>query len=313
MTFEQIYYFSKIYEKGSINGAANACYISYQAMSKSLRNLEQELEMMLVIRNHSNISFTPEGLIFYEDCKKILEMREKWRNLSWRAKKNQEVKHLHIVAVPFFQKYIFPRLIPLLEEKGYYLEYTIVTLDLMDLLLENSADATKLIGLTCHMPPFPKNIVKLVENSHWEICHLFSDSFFAYFNRDYFSSLYGKNVEEIDAKDLWTMPYIENGSSMSHLTPYAALQNPEMARYKGYQHDVFELLETEPMYAFVQSRLKKDIEKKYPQIIGVKIKDAPPMNIDYYLVYSQMLAQQDYGAVEFIKEYFVSEAYDNTL
>ena len=72
MTFEQLYYFSKVYETGSINSAANACYISYQAMSKSLKNLEHELDMPLMIRTHAGASFTPEGRIFYEDCQNCL-------------------------------------------------------------------------------------------------------------------------------------------------------------------------------------------------------------------------------------------------
>lgn len=303
MTFDQLYYFTKIYEEGSINAAANACYISYQAMSKSLRNLEHELDMPLMIRTHTGVSFTPEGRIFYEDCQKILQMKTKWTNLSRKVKNKQSSKNLRIFAVPFFSNYIFPDLIPKLEQQGYQLDYTSASLDLIEPLLENSIDSTKTVGLTCHFPPFPSNIVRFAESHNLEVCHLFSDTFLVYLNRDFFHASFS-NANEIDAKDLWDIPYVENASLVNHLTPYASLQNPKLAKYKGYQYDVFELLKNNNLYTFMQASLKECIEAKHPYIIGVPIKNAPPLNIDYYLVYSQMISEQDRNIIEFIKDYF---------
>lgn len=304
MTFEQLYYFSKIYEKGSINSAANACFISYQAMSKSLKKLEQELDMPLFVRTHAGVSFTPEGHIFYEDCQKILQMRENWSTLSRQAKKTLQSKNMRLLAVPFISDYIFPDLIPKLEQQGYRADGQSVTLELLDIILESTINHTRTIGLTCYLPPFPSNIAQLAEVQNWEICHLFSDTFLVYMDRNRFHALFGETATAIDAAALWELPYADNASLVSHLTPYAVLQNPALAKYKNYGDDIFNLLREEELYAFMHASIKERIEDQYPYMIGVPVEKAPPLRIDYYMVYSQMTNPEDQKIIELIKEYF---------
>ena len=58
MTFVQLKYFCEIVRHGSINAAAAACFISYHAMHKSLKNLETELNLSLLYRTPKGISLT---------------------------------------------------------------------------------------------------------------------------------------------------------------------------------------------------------------------------------------------------------------
>lgn len=61
MEFKNIQYFIKIAECDSITQAANELYVSQQALSKSIRNLEQELNTRLFNRTSHGISLTEDG------------------------------------------------------------------------------------------------------------------------------------------------------------------------------------------------------------------------------------------------------------
>lgn len=76
MTFEQLLYLQKVYEHHSIALASEALHITRQALSASLKKLEQELDVPLFIRTVKGIDLTPKGhevLLFAEN---ILEQQK---------------------------------------------------------------------------------------------------------------------------------------------------------------------------------------------------------------------------------------------
>lgn len=61
MEFRHIYYFIKVTEYGNITKAAQALFLSQQALSKSLKNLENELQVSLIHRTSHGIELTEDG------------------------------------------------------------------------------------------------------------------------------------------------------------------------------------------------------------------------------------------------------------
>ncbi|MBO5366511.1 MAG: LysR family transcriptional regulator, partial [Peptococcaceae bacterium] len=73
MRLEQIKYFIDTSKCLSITQAANINFISPQALSSALLNLEKELEYPLFVRSANKISLSPEGAIFLEYAKQIIQ------------------------------------------------------------------------------------------------------------------------------------------------------------------------------------------------------------------------------------------------
>ena len=61
MDHKQLQYFLAICKTGSINQAAGQLFVSQQALSKTIRNLEQELGLPLLVRTPRGVRLTPAG------------------------------------------------------------------------------------------------------------------------------------------------------------------------------------------------------------------------------------------------------------
>ena len=72
MTIEQLYYFVKIAESGSFTSASLKLFISQQALSISINNLEKELGVSLFQRSRKGVSLTVDGEYLYQQSKRHL-------------------------------------------------------------------------------------------------------------------------------------------------------------------------------------------------------------------------------------------------
>ncbi|MDO4976230.1 MAG: LysR family transcriptional regulator [Eubacteriales bacterium] len=66
MEFRHIFYFIKVAQCKNITKAADALFISQQALSKCLKGLEEELHVRLISRKNHGIDLTQDGLYLYE-------------------------------------------------------------------------------------------------------------------------------------------------------------------------------------------------------------------------------------------------------
>lgn len=66
MELRQLRYFLSVADCRSFVSAANSLYISRQAVSKAISQLEEELGVELFVRDSSGAYLTPTGLMFYE-------------------------------------------------------------------------------------------------------------------------------------------------------------------------------------------------------------------------------------------------------
>lgn len=76
MYIDQLVYFLHVAENGSMNSTAQKFYMTQQAINASLKKMEAELDTPLVKRSNKGITLTPQGHIFAEYAKSIVQQYE---------------------------------------------------------------------------------------------------------------------------------------------------------------------------------------------------------------------------------------------
>jgi DNA-binding transcriptional LysR family regulator len=72
MELRNLYYFLQLCEDGNYSLAANKLYITQQALSKSIKGLENELGAALFVKSPTGVSLTPYGKAVYPVCKEMI-------------------------------------------------------------------------------------------------------------------------------------------------------------------------------------------------------------------------------------------------
>jgi DNA-binding transcriptional LysR family regulator len=73
ISLKQFKYFIEIVEAGSYSRAAEKLYIAQSALSRQIKELEDELQTPLLMRDARQFELTPAGQLFFERGKRILE------------------------------------------------------------------------------------------------------------------------------------------------------------------------------------------------------------------------------------------------
>jgi DNA-binding transcriptional LysR family regulator len=73
ISLKQFRYFVEIVEAGSYSRAAEKLYIAQSALSRQIKELEDELQTQLLTRDARQFELTPAGHLFFERAKRILE------------------------------------------------------------------------------------------------------------------------------------------------------------------------------------------------------------------------------------------------
>ncbi len=76
MRIEQLECIVDIARTGSFSSTANNLFVSQQAVSKSMKQLEQELDAELLVRTNTGVYITKEGQRVVEFARKVLEEKE---------------------------------------------------------------------------------------------------------------------------------------------------------------------------------------------------------------------------------------------
>ena len=88
MELKQLDYFIAVYETQNLHKAAELLFVSQQGLSKSLRSLEEDLEVTLFTRNPNGMAPTEAGDYFYEQARdiknKIMQIRKNTRLVGGR-------------------------------------------------------------------------------------------------------------------------------------------------------------------------------------------------------------------------------------
>ena len=76
MDLSVLQYYITVCETHSITKAADKLYISRQAVSKSIKNLEDSLDTQLIKKSRGGIKLTDEGVCLYRNALKLLDIRD---------------------------------------------------------------------------------------------------------------------------------------------------------------------------------------------------------------------------------------------
>ena len=79
MKNHQVRAFVQVAESGSIRAAARALFLSQSALTKSLRELEEDVGAQLLVRSYKGIEFTPAGKVLLSHARLALSVLDKAR------------------------------------------------------------------------------------------------------------------------------------------------------------------------------------------------------------------------------------------
>jgi DNA-binding transcriptional LysR family regulator len=99
MELRHLKYFVVVAEELSFNRAASRLYISQPALSRQIKNLEDELGVALFLRQHDGLRLTEAGILFLEQAKDIVQ-RSQVAIQTLRAHRDQTFEPLIIGYIP---------------------------------------------------------------------------------------------------------------------------------------------------------------------------------------------------------------------
>ncbi|GGM35700.1 putative HTH-type transcriptional regulator YwbI [Paraliobacillus quinghaiensis] len=110
MELRQLNYFFEVAKQKSISKAATTLHLSQPALSKMLKNLEQELGMTLLIRTNKTSELTDAGMVVFEYAKKI---NNELANMSTILNDLTELKRgeIHFGLPPIIGSLFFPNIL----------------------------------------------------------------------------------------------------------------------------------------------------------------------------------------------------------
>lgn len=123
MRLEQLQYFIQVVESHSFNKAAQKLNITQPALTNSIRSLEEELGVQLLVRSRKGCVPTAWGVRIYEDCKSLLaELAAKMASWKRLGSGKKEPTLVPVVAIPsacnYLAEHVFSRIkkaIPLVD------------------------------------------------------------------------------------------------------------------------------------------------------------------------------------------------------
>ena len=108
MRIEHLYYFVKVAERRSLTVAASELFVSQQALSTAIKNLETEFHTQLLVRHRRGVTLTDEGQYFYDMALKIIDLSAEL-NKHFLAHETYSYASLSVVINSRAKEYFFPR------------------------------------------------------------------------------------------------------------------------------------------------------------------------------------------------------------
>ncbi len=191
MTIIQLEYLLAVSNCGSFSAASELCFVTQPSLSMQIKNLEEELGVILLDRSKKPVIPTDAGEIVIKNAREAIKAYNYIKE-SVAELKGEIAGHLRLGVIPTIAPYLLHRFIP-----GFLNQYPKVelevkemkTADIFTALGRDSLDAAIIAGGMC-----PDDIAEQ---------ELFNDRFYAYVSP--MSSLYDRSnvrIEDIDMKEL---------------------------------------------------------------------------------------------------------------
>lgn len=116
MRLNQLEYFMKVVECGSITKAAQELYLSQPSLTKAISSLEAEYDLKLFNRTARGLSLTPKGRDFLEYAKSVVESSQALDRTFGSKQNNFSIQRLAIASQQF--DFIYDILLLLYKENS---------------------------------------------------------------------------------------------------------------------------------------------------------------------------------------------------
>ena len=110
MRLEQLYYFVKVADTHSFSSASNDLFLSQQALSTSIKKLEEEFHAKFFYRTSRGVSLSDDGQYFYDVARQMLALFEQLQ-VHFAEKSIPLQDNLRIGVVPKTKDHFFPKII----------------------------------------------------------------------------------------------------------------------------------------------------------------------------------------------------------
>ncbi|MDQ0255303.1 DNA-binding transcriptional LysR family regulator [Evansella vedderi] len=164
MDIRQLEYFAEVAKELSFTKAASNLHVSQPSLSKSIKNLENELGVPLFYRSSKKLELTDVGEAVLINTKHVLES---FRNLTYELSDIMELKkgEIKIGIPPIIGAAFFPRLISSYKEAYPAINITLTEVG-SKLIKEGIDDGSLDIGLVCNIP---------IQQDNFEVLELLKD------------------------------------------------------------------------------------------------------------------------------------------
>lgn len=99
LSFEILYYFATLVQTAHFGDAADKLFITQQALSKRMAQLESDLQTELIARQEKSFALTESGQAFYQQALQVLEQLQKIEHRFLPEQQSQVISHLRIAGV----------------------------------------------------------------------------------------------------------------------------------------------------------------------------------------------------------------------
>lgn len=191
MTIIQLEYLLAVASCGSFSKASELCFVTQPSLSMQIKNLEDELGVVLLDRSKKPVVPTQMGAIVIEKAKEALLAYNNIKE-SVAELKGSVAGKIRLGVIPTIAPYLLPRVVQSFADKYPKVELEIremTTPEIIKAMDKDELDAAILAGGTC-----PERITE-----H----ELFDDRFYAYVSPD--NPLFARTnlrIEDITGRDL---------------------------------------------------------------------------------------------------------------
>jgi len=114
MTLTELKFIVAVAQERNFRRAAEKCFVSQPALSLAIKKLEEELNVILFERSHSDVSMTEIGEKIVAQASKVLEEASQIKQLA-ELGKNQLKGSLKLGIIHSVGPYLLPEIIPILR------------------------------------------------------------------------------------------------------------------------------------------------------------------------------------------------------
>lgn len=117
MRLEYLTYLKMIARSNSISTAANACFISHQALSKAMKSFEEELGIKLLLRTNQGVKLTEEGEYVLGIANQVLPLLNELENHFSLSETAKLTGSLNILSIPLIRDAMLKKSISLFYKR----------------------------------------------------------------------------------------------------------------------------------------------------------------------------------------------------